>query len=123
MMGFVNGLAIVIFLAQLDMFKADGAWMQGKPLYTMFGLVGLTMAILYVLPKVTTKVPAALVAIITVALLVIFTGIETETVLSFVQAKGGEGIKAGLHSFNVRVSRLPFDTRAMLFPYAPLFRS
>ncbi|MCI5120501.1 MAG: SulP family inorganic anion transporter, partial [Candidatus Electrothrix sp. AUS4] len=41
MMGFVNGLAIVIFLAQLDMFKADGAWMQGTPLYTMLGLVGL----------------------------------------------------------------------------------
>ncbi|WP_446011914.1 SulP family inorganic anion transporter [Candidatus Electrothrix sp.] len=120
MMGFVNGLAIVIFLAQLDMFKVNGAWMQGKPLYTMLGLVGLTMAILYVFPKVTNKVPAALVAIITVALLVIFTGIETETVLSFVQAKGGEGIKAGLPSFNVPAIPLNLDTLSFIFPYAAI---
>jgi SulP family sulfate permease len=120
MMGFVNGLAIVIFLAQLDMFKADGAWMQGKPLYTMLGLVGLTMGILYVFPKVTKKVPAALVAIITVALLVIFTGIETATVLSFVLAKGGEGIKAGLPSFHVPAIPLNLDTLSFIFPYAAI---
>ncbi len=120
MMGFVNGLAIVIFLAQLEMFKAGGAWMQGKPLYTMLGLVGLTMTILYVLPKLTTKVPAALVAIITVALLVIFTGIETETVLSFVQAKGGEGIKAGLPSFHVPVIPFTLETLYFIFPYAAI---
>ena len=59
MMGFVNGLAIVIFIAQLGMFKTEGVWMQGSQLYTMLGLVALTMAILYAFPKVTTKVPAA----------------------------------------------------------------
>ncbi|WPD23003.1 MAG: SulP family inorganic anion transporter [Candidatus Electrothrix scaldis] len=123
MMGFVNGLAIVIFLAQLEMFKAGGAWMQGTPLYTMLGLVGLTMAILYLLPKFTTKVPAALVAIITVALLVIFTGIETETVLSFVQAKGGEGIKAGLPVFHVPAVPFSLETLYFIFPYAAIIAS
>ncbi|XCN73952.1 MAG: SulP family inorganic anion transporter [Candidatus Electrothrix aestuarii] len=123
MMGFVNGLAIVIFLAQLEMFKAGGAWMQGTPLYTMLGLVGLTMAILYLLPKFTTKVPAALVAIITVALLVIFTGIETETVLSFVQAKGGEGIKAGLPVFHVPAVPFTLETLYFIFPYAAIIAS
>ncbi|WP_339134728.1 MAG: SulP family inorganic anion transporter [Candidatus Electrothrix sp. GW3-4] len=123
MMGFVNGLAIVIFLAQLEMFKTDGAWMQGTPLYTMLGLVALTMTILYVLPKFTTKVPAALVAIITVALLVIFTGIETETVLSFVQAKGGAGIQAGLPVFHVPVIPLSWETLAFIFPYAAIIAS
>ncbi len=89
MMGFVNGLAIVIFTAQLGMFKVDGMWMQGSDLYTMLGLVALTMTILYVFPRVTTKVPAALVAIVSVTMLAIWAGIDTETVLSFVQAKGG----------------------------------
>ncbi len=123
MMGFVNGLAIVIFLAQLEMFKVEGAWMQGTPLYTMLGLVGLTMAILYILPKYTTKVPAALVAIITVALLVIFTGIDTATVLSFIQAKGGTGIQAGLPVFNVPAIPFTWETLYFIFPYAAIIAS
>jgi SulP family sulfate permease len=123
MMGFVNGLAIVIFLAQLDMFKVDGAWMQGRPLYTMLGLVALTMTILYVLPKYTTKVPAALVAIIAVALLVIFTGIKTATVLSFVQAKGGTGIQAGLPVFHVPAIPFTWETLYFIFPYAVIIAS
>jgi SulP family sulfate permease len=123
MMGFVNGLAIVIFLAQLDMFKVDGAWMQGRPLYTMLGLVALTMTILYVLPKYTTKVPAALVAIIAVALLVIFTGIKTATVLSFVQAKGGTGIHAGLPGFHIPAIPFTWETLYFIFPYAVIIAS
>ncbi|MGU3238112.1 hypothetical protein [Photobacterium damselae] len=56
MIGFVNGLAIVIFLAQLGQFKITNAagqleWMQGTQLYIMLGLVALTMAIIYFLPK------------------------------------------------------------------------
>ena len=105
MMGFVNGLAIVIFTAQLGMFKMDGMWMQGSELYTMLGLVALTMAILYGFPRVTTKVPAALVAIVAVTMLTIWAEIDTETVLSFVQAKGGAGIEAGLPVFNVCMIR------------------
>lgn len=75
MIGFVNGLAIVIFLAQLGQFKvpdATGAlqWMQGSQLYVMLGLVALTMFIIHFLPKLTKAVPSSLVAIITVTVLV-----------------------------------------------------
>ncbi len=120
MMGFVNGLAIVIFTAQLGMFKVDGLWMQGSQLYTMLGLVALTMAILFVFPKVTKKVPAALVAIVSVSLLVIFTGIDTATVLSFVQANGGSGIQAGLPVFNVPVIPFSLETLYFIAPYAAI---
>ncbi|MDA3970101.1 MAG: SulP family inorganic anion transporter, partial [Desulfobulbaceae bacterium] len=120
MMGFVNGLAIVIFTAQLSMFKVDGAWMQGSKLYTMFGLVALTMAILYVFPKITNKVPAALIAIVSVTLLVIFTRIDTQTVLSFVQANGGAGIQAGLPVFNVPMIPFNLETLYFIAPYAAI---
>ena len=74
MLGFVNGLAIVIGLAQIGSFKtlaADGslAFLQGAAMYWMLGLVGLTMAIIWLLPKVTQTVPASLVAILTVTLI------------------------------------------------------
>ena len=59
MMGFVNGLAIVIFISQLGMFKSQGVWMQGDQLYIMIGLVGLTMGIMILLPQVTKKIPAS----------------------------------------------------------------
>jgi len=120
MMGFVNGLAIVIFTAQLGMFKIDGSWMQGSQLYTMLGLVALTMAILYLFPKITKKVPAALVAIVSVSLLVIFTGLDTATVLSFVQANGGSGIQAGLPVFNIPVIPLSLETLSFIAPYAAI---
>jgi SulP family sulfate permease len=118
MMGFVNGLAVVIFVAQLGMFKVDEAWMQGNQLYTMLALVALTMGTLYFFPKITKKIPAALVAIVSVSLLVIWTGIETETVLSFIQAKGGTGIEAGLPVFNVPMIPLTFETLSFIAPYA-----
>lgn len=120
MMGFVNGLAIVIFIAQLGMFKVDGAWMEGSKLFTMLGLVALTMTILFVFPKITTKVPAALVAIVSVALLVIFSGIETQTVLSFVQANGGTGIQAGLPVFNVPMIPFNLETLYFIAPYSAI---
>jgi len=118
MMGFVNGLAIVIFTSQLGMFKSDGQWLQGAPMYTMLGLVALTMAIMVLLPKLTKILPAALIAILTVSLIVIFGDIDTETVKSFIIAGGGEGIKAGLPSFNVPLIDLSFETLAFIFPYA-----
>ena len=118
MMGFVNGLAIVIFTSQLGMFKSEGNWLDGEPLYTMLGLVGLTMFIMFILPKLTKKLPAALFAIITVSLLVIFGDMETETVKSFIVAGGGEGIKAGLPSFNIPLIEFSFETFAFISPYA-----
>ncbi len=76
MLGFVNGLAIVIFLAQLNTFQVKDAagemqWLQGMPLWLMFGLVALTMAIIHFLPKLTKAIPSSLVAIFVVTLLVI----------------------------------------------------
>ena len=70
MLGFVNGLAIVIAMAQLDHFKDGDKWLSGTPLYLMIGLVALTMAIVYLLPRLTRAAPPALVAILSVGLAV-----------------------------------------------------
>lgn len=118
MMGFVNGLAIVIFLSQLGMFKSQGVWLSGTPLFTMLGLVLLTMGIMVGLPYLTKKVPAALTAILVVSLLVIFSNLETETVRSFVVANGGDGIQAGFPSFNVPFIAVSLDNLLFILPYA-----
>ena len=103
MMGFVNGLAIVIFLSQLGLFKVtkDGnsQWMAGNDLYVMLGFVGLTMAIMYLMPKLTKKIPSALVAIVVVAAVTIFGGIEVSTVGSFIKEGGGIGLEGSLPKF------------------------
>jgi len=118
MMGFVNGLAIVIFLSQLNMFKADGEWLSGTSLFTMLGLVILIMGIMYFLPMLTKKVPAALLGILVVSAIVIFGGIDTATVKSFIVSGGGEGIKAGLPTFGI--PNIPFSIDSLIFilPYA-----
>ena len=111
MMGFVNGLAIVIFLAQMGMFQEtievmiDGKvqeqvqWLQGSEMFIMLGLVGLTMAIMYFLPKLTEKVPSALVAIIVVACITIFGNLDVSTVGSFIRDGGGKGLEGTLPQF------------------------
>ncbi len=113
MMGFVNGLAIVIFLSQLGMFKEKvngvNQWIQGSELYIMLGLVGLTMAIMFLLPKLTKKVPSALIAILAVAAITIFGGIEVSTVGSFIRDGGGTGLEGSLPSFQFQIFTL-FDT-------------
>lgn len=110
MMGFVNGLAIVIFLSQLSMFKktinGETYWLQGKELGIMLALVLLTMAIMYFLPKITKKIPAALVAIIVVAAITIFGNIEVSTVGSFIRDGGGEGLKGSLPHFQFQIFEL-----------------
>jgi SulP family sulfate permease len=110
MMGFVNGLAIVIFLSQLGLFKEDingeMQWMSGDTLWMMLGLVSLTMAIMYGLPKLTKKIPAALIAILMVAAIVIFGNIEVSTVGSFIKDGGGEGLQGGLPSFQDQIFTL-----------------
>ena len=107
MMGFVNGLAIVIFLSQLGLFKenVDGAqqYMQGSQLWIMLGLVILTMAIMFGLPKLTKKIPSALVAIIIVASVTIFGGVEASTVGSFIKDGGGAGLQGGLPTFQAQI--------------------
>ncbi|MFQ5329037.1 MAG: SulP family inorganic anion transporter [Thermodesulfobacteriota bacterium] len=118
MMGFVNGLAIVIFLSQLNMFQSGGVWMEGKPLWTMAALVALTMGILFTIPLLHKKAPGALIAIIAVSLLVLFAGIDTETVLSFIRANGGDGIQAGLPTFAFPQVPLTWETVTFIVPYA-----
>jgi len=110
MMGFVNGLAIVIFLSQLGLFQkttsAGTEWIQDFELYNMLALVVMTMAIMYFLPKITTKVPAALVAIVGVALVTILGEIDVSTVGSFIKDGGGEGLQGGLPVFQGRIFEL-----------------
>ena len=125
MMGFVNGLAIVIFLSQLGMFKetieGEKVWMQGSELYIMIGLVALTMAIMFGLPKLTKKLPEALVAILVVSAIVIFGNLDIATVGSFIRDGGGEGLKGGLPSFQFDIfNKVPFNLETLIFigPYA-----
>lgn len=107
MMGFVNGLAIVIFLSQLGLFKenvnGDIQYITGKALWTMLGFVALTMGIMFGLPKLTKKVPAALVAIVVVACITIFGGIDVSTVGSFIKDGGGSGLQGELPSFQAQI--------------------
>ena len=127
MMGFVNGLAIVIFLSQLGMFKTtvggEKVWLEGESLFMMIGLVGLTMLIMWGLPKLkaTKKLPEALIAILVVAGIVIFSNLDVATVGSFIRDGGGEGLKGG---FPVPVldtfSKIPMNLNTFWFilPYA-----
>jgi len=118
MMGFVNGLAIVIFLSQLNLFKTGGEWLSGMPLFIMLGLVATTMFIMIVLPKISKAIPAALVGILVVSAIVILGNIETETVKSFIQSRGGEGIKAGLPNFNVPILPFNLETFKLILPFS-----
>ena len=87
MMGFVNGLAIVIGMSQLGMFKSGEEFLKGENLLIMIGLVAMTMGIMFGLPKLTKKIPAGLVAILAISAVVIFGKIETETVNTFIANK------------------------------------
>ncbi len=118
MMGFVNGLAIVIFMSQLDMFKSGGEWLSGSSLFIMIGLTALTMIMMAGIPKIHKGIPAALTGIVVVSLIVILGNIETETVRSFIQSRGGTGIKAGLPTFNIPMVPLNFETLEFIAPYA-----
>ena len=125
MMGFVNGLAIVIFLSQLGMFKTSGvdgpAWMQGTELWTMVALVTLTMGIMVLLPKLSKKLPEALVAIVVVSMIVIFGHLDVATVGSFIRDGGGEGLKGGLPQFQWAIfDAVPLNLETLRFigPYA-----
>jgi len=114
MLGFVNGLAIVIALAQLEHFKTGGAWLDGAPLYLMLGLVALTMAIVYLLPKLTRAVPPALVAILGVGLLVYLLGLPTRTLGDMAHIAGG------LPTFALPQVPWNLETLRIIAPYAIL---
>ena len=126
MIGFVNGLAIVIFLAQLGQFKAPdftGAitWLPTGPMSLMLGLVLLTMAIIHFLPKFTTAVPSSLAAIVTVTLLVQLLGLETRTVVDFLRTMSGDSsatLAGSLPTFSVPTVPLNLETLHVIVPYA-----
>jgi SulP family sulfate permease len=118
MMGFVNGLAIVIFLSQVSMFKTNGVWLGREALLIMLGLAALTMTIMFAMPYISKKAPGGLIAIVGVSLLVIYLGVDTQTVLSFIQSNGGTGIQAGLPTFAIPAVPFTFDTLVFITPYA-----
>lgn len=127
MLGFVNGLAIVIFLAQLGQFKvpdATGAldWMSGGPLYLMLGLVALTMAIIHFLPRLTTAVPASLAAIVVVTLMVHGLDLDTRTVIDFVRGmlpveeQASASLEGELPSFAIPMVPFTLETLKIIGP-------
>jgi len=127
MMGFVNGLAIVIFLSQLGMFKttvgSEKVWLDGENLNMMIGLVGLTMLIMWGLPKIkaTKKLPEALIAILVVAGIVIFSNLDVATVGSFIRDGGGEGLQGSFPTVELDTfSKIPMNLNTFWFilPYA-----
>lgn len=129
MLGFVNGLAIVIFLAQLGQFGVAGepgwlegtfmegsildvAWLEGVQLYMLLGLVMLTMAIIHFLPRITTALPSSLVAILVVSLLVFGLNLDTRVVGDVASIKGG------LPSFHIPMVPFSWETLVIIFPYS-----
>ncbi|MFN1269076.1 SulP family inorganic anion transporter [Pseudomonas lundensis] len=112
MLGFVNGLAIIIAMAQLEHFKQDGQWLAGTPLYVMAGLVALTMLVVYGLPRLTKVAPPALVAILGVGLAVYLLGLPTRTLGDMAHIAGG------WPSFSLPQIPWTFDTLRIIAPYA-----
>ena len=117
MFGFVNGLAVIIFSAQLIHFKVnDGSghlvWMTGRSLYVMLGLVFLSMLVIWVLPKITKAIPSSLAAIFIISLLVIGLNIDTKTVGDMAAIKGS------FPPFHIPVVPISFETLNIIFPYS-----
>ncbi len=116
MYGFVNGLAVIIFMAQLQQFKTitngQEIWLSGSPLYIMAGLVALTIAIVVLLPRFTKAVPPSLVAIIVVFFIVLGFGIETKMV------KDIASISGGFPPFHIPSVPFEWETLEIIFPYA-----
>lgn len=116
MFGFVNGLAIIIFMSQIEQFKTvlngDIVWLSGSALYIMLGLVALTIAIVVLLPKITKAVPSSLVAIIVIFILVYFLGIETKTVKDIASVSGG------FPPFHIPNIPINWETLKLIAPYS-----
>ena len=124
MLGFVNGLAIVIFLAQMTQFKVPGTaeasghgasggeWLSGGPLAMMLGLVALTMAIIYLMPRLTKAIPAPLAGIGIVAIIVIAFGLDVPRVGDMASIEGG------LPTFHIPMVPLNWATFEIILPYA-----
>ncbi|WP_086982947.1 SulP family inorganic anion transporter [Vibrio aphrogenes] len=126
MIGFVNGLAIVIFMAQLGQFKAPDingmmTWLPQGPMMIMLGLVALTMAIIYFLPKLTTAVPSSLVAIVAVTAITQVFDLDTRTVVDYLRTMSGDlnaTLAGELPTFALPAVPFNLETLKIIFPYA-----
>ena len=113
--GFVNGLAIIIFMSQLAQFKdSSGQWLSGSPLFIILGLVLLTMSIIYGLPKLTKVVPASLASILVVFAMVTVLHIDTKTVGDMASIEGG------FPPFHIPMIPFSLDSLIVIFPYAAI---
>jgi SulP family sulfate permease len=111
--GFVNGLAIIIFMSQLTQFKdASGNWLEGSALYLLLSLVALTMLIIYFLPKLTKVVPSSLAAILIIFSLVTFFNLDTRTVGDIASIKGG------FLPFHIPAIDWSFESLKLIAPYS-----
>ena len=122
MLGFVNGLAIVIGISQISQFKTinsigDSVWIAGNTLIYSIGFVVLTMAIIWFLPKITKALPATLVAILSTTILVLALKIDIPSVGDLASVKGG------LPNFLIPNVPLNFETLKIIFPYAFILAS
>jgi sulfate permease, SulP family len=120
MVGFVNGLAIVIFLAQLNQFKVIAPtgqmhWLQGHDLYIMAGLVVVAMLITHYLPRLTKAIPSALAAILTVSLVVFMAGLHTRVVADMM---GRHSLSAGFPHFSLPHLVWSWHVLTVILPYA-----
>ena len=111
-LGFVNGLAIVIFLSQVKQFKVEGEWITGSPLALMLIIVAITMLIIHFLPKLTRAIPSTLIAIVIGTLAVLFLGLDTRTVGDIAPIGG---VFPPFHFPDVPLN---FETLSIVFPYA-----
>jgi sulfate permease, SulP family len=116
-LGFVNGLALVIFLAQLKQFQfVDEAgvshWLAASTLLIMLALAGITMAIIEFLPRWTNAIPSTLAAIIIVSLAVFVIGLDTRTVGDIASVAGG------LPTFHMPDVPLTFEAFLIVLPYS-----
>lgn len=116
MYGFVNGLAIIIFMAQIEQFKVEQngqtSWLTGSSLYIMAGLTALTIILTIVVPKITKAIPASLVAIIVVFSIVLGFNIDTKTVKDIASVSGG------FPPFHIPEVPFSLETLSIIFPYA-----
>lgn len=126
MIGFVNGLAIVIFLAQLGQFKTPDlngvlSWLPTDQMALMLGLVLVTMLIIHFLPKFTTAIPSSLAAIVFITLVVQLFGLETRTVVDFLRTMSGDEaatLAGTLPTFAFPAVPFNMDTLTVIVPYA-----
>lgn len=118
MYGFLNGLAVVIFMSQIEQFKIRNgnqfSWLQGESLYIMSGLVLITLLLVYFIPKITKGLPTTLIAIAVIFGIVHGFGIETKTVQDIANISGS------FPPFHIPQIPFTFETLQIIFPYAAI---